>query len=140
MSWHQVEVRLKPRPRGLHLITEELLGALPMLNQVKVGLLHVFVKHTSASLSLNENADPDVRADMRRWLDRAVPEDAPYFEHTTEGADDMPAHVKSALLGVELTIPIREGRLALGTWQGVYLGEHRDSGGARTLVATIMGG
>lgn len=139
MSWHQIEVRLKPRPRGLHLVTQEVVAALPRLTQMKVGLLHVFIQHTSASLSLNENADPDVRADMQRWLDRAVPENAPYFEHTTEGADDMPAHLKTVLLGCELTIPIREGRLALGTWQGIYLGEHRDAGGARTLVATVWG-
>ncbi|MEP6652968.1 MAG: secondary thiamine-phosphate synthase enzyme YjbQ [Myxococcales bacterium] len=139
MAWHQIEIRLKPRPRGLHLVTDEVVGALPRLKQMKVGLLHVFIQHTSASLSLNENADPDVRADMQRWLDRAVPENAPYFEHTTEGPDDMPAHLKSVLLGAELTIPVRQGRLALGTWQGIYLGEHRDSGGARTVVATLWG-
>jgi secondary thiamine-phosphate synthase enzyme len=139
MAWHQIEIQLKPRPRGLHLVTQEVVGALPLLKQVKVGLLHVFIQHTSASLSLNENADPDVRADMQRWLDRAVPENAPYFEHTTEGPDDMPAHLKSVLLGAELTIPVRQGRLALGTWQGIYLGEHRDSGGARTVVATLWG-
>jgi secondary thiamine-phosphate synthase enzyme len=139
MSWHQVEIQLTPRPRGMHLVTREVLASLPALKDVKVGLLHVFIQHTSASLSVNENADPDVRADMRRWLDRAVPEDASYFEHTTEGADDMPAHLKAVLLGAELTIPIRNGRLALGTWQGIYLGEHRDAGGARTLIATIWG-
>ncbi|MEO8213138.1 MAG: secondary thiamine-phosphate synthase enzyme YjbQ [Myxococcales bacterium] len=139
MAWHQIEIRLKPRPRGLHLVTNEVVGALPLLKEVKVGLLHVFIQHTSASLSLNENADPDVRADMQRWLDRAVPENAPYFEHTTEGSDDMPAHLKSVLLGAELTIPVRQGRLALGTWQGIYLGEHRDSAGARTVVATLWG-
>ncbi len=139
MSWHQIEVRLKPRPRGIHLVTQELVGALPMLMQVRVGLLHVLIQHTSASLSLNENADPDVRADMRRWLDRIVPEDARLFAHTAEGPDDMPAHVKAVLMGTELTIPIRDGRLALGTWQGIYLGEHRDSGGVRTVIATIWG-
>ena len=139
MSWHQIEIRLKSRPRGLHLVTQEIVSALPPLRHMKVGLLHVFIQHTSASLSLNENADPDVRADMQRWLDRAVPEDAPYFVHTTEGSDDMPAHLKTVLLGCELTIPIREGRLALGTWQGIYLGEHRDAGGARTLVVTVWG-
>ncbi|MBC8131704.1 MAG: YjbQ family protein [Deltaproteobacteria bacterium] len=139
MPWHQKEISLKPRPRGLHLITHDLTDALPMLKQMKVGLLHVFIQHTSASLSLNENADPDVRADMRRWLDRMVPENASYFEHTTEGPDDMPAHVKAVLLGAELTIPIRDGRLALGTWQGIYLGEHRDAGGPRTVVATLFG-
>lgn len=139
MTWHQLEIRLQPRPRGLHLVTAELVAALPVLRQVEVGLLHLFLRHTSASLSLNENADPDVRADMRRWLDRTVPDDAPYFEHSTEGPDDMPAHLKSVLLGAELTIPIREGRLALGTWQGIYLGEHRDDGGGRTVMATIWG-
>jgi secondary thiamine-phosphate synthase enzyme len=139
MSWHQIEVRLKPRPRGIHLVTQELVGALPLLKQVSVGLLHVLIQHTSASLSLNENADPDVRADMRRWLDRIVPEDDRLFAHTTEGPDDMPAHVKAVLMGTELTIPIRDGRLALGTWQGIYLGEHRDSGGVRTVIATIWG-
>lgn len=139
MTWHQTEIRLKARPRGMHLITQDVIGALPLLKQVKVGILHVFIQHTSASLSVNENADPDVRADMQRWLDRAVPEHAPYFQHTTEGPDDMPAHVKSVLLGSDLTLPIRDGRLALGTWQGIYLGEHRDSGGSRTLIATICG-
>lgn len=139
MPWHQIDVRLRPRARGLHLVTEELIAALPVLRQVKVGLLHVFIRHTSASLSLNENADPEVRADLRRWLDRAIPDGAPYLEHTTEGDDDMPAHVKAVLLGAELTIPIRDGRLALGTWQGIYLGEHRDQGGSRTVTATIWG-
>ncbi|MES1207819.1 MAG: secondary thiamine-phosphate synthase enzyme YjbQ, partial [Pseudomonadota bacterium] len=129
MAWQQVEIRLKPRPRGLHLVTTEVLAALPQMRSLKVGLLHLFIQHTSASLSVNENADPDVRADLRRWLDEAVPEDAPYFVHTTEGPDDMPAHVKAALLGESLTIPIRDGRPALGTWQGIYLGEHRDAGG-----------
>ncbi len=139
MPWHQLEVRLKARERGLHLVTQELAAALPQVKTIKVGLLHLFIAHTSASLSVNENADPDVRADMRRWLDHVVPENAPYFEHTTEGPDDMPAHLKSVLLGAEVTIPIRAGRLALGTWQGIYLGEHRDAGGARTVVATIWG-
>ena len=139
MAWHQVEVRLKARSRGLHLVTQELLAALPQLRAIKVGLLHLFIQHTSASLSVNENADPDVRGDMERWLDHVVPENAPYFEHTTEGADDMPAHLKSVLLGAELTLPIRDGRLVLGTWQGLYLGEHRDAGGSRTVTATIWG-
>jgi secondary thiamine-phosphate synthase enzyme len=139
MAWHQVQIRLKPRPRGMHLVTQEILPALPQIRSIQVGLLHLFIQHTSASLSVNENADPDVRADMTRWLDRAVPEDAPYFEHTIEGPDDMPAHLKSVLLGTELTIPIRDGRPSLGTWQGIYLGEHRDAGGSRNLVATIWG-
>jgi secondary thiamine-phosphate synthase enzyme len=139
MLWHQAQIRLKPRPRGFHLITGELLAALPELAEFEIGLAHFFIQHTSASLSVNENADPDVRADLARWIDRAVPEDAPYFEHTAEGADDMPAHVKSSLLGASVTIPIRGGRLALGTWQGIYLGEHRNHGGARTVIATLSG-
>jgi secondary thiamine-phosphate synthase enzyme len=139
MLWHQAQIRLKPRPRGFHLITGELLAALPELAKFEIGLAHFFIQHTSASLSVNENADPDVRADLARWIDRAVPEDAPYFEHTAEGADDMPAHVKSSLLGASVTIPIRGGRLALGTWQGIYLGEHRNHGGARTVIATLSG-
>jgi secondary thiamine-phosphate synthase enzyme len=139
MLWHQAQIRLKPRQRGFHLITGELLAALPELGKFEIGLCHFFIQHTSASLSVNENADPDVRADLARWIDRAVPEDAPYFEHTAEGADDMPAHVKSSLLGTSVTIPIRGGRLALGTWQGIYLGEHRNHGGARTVIATLNG-
>jgi secondary thiamine-phosphate synthase enzyme len=139
MEWHQVEVRLKPRHRGMHLVTQEVLSALPHLTSIEAGILHLFIQHTSASLCLNENADPDVRADMERWLNHTVPDDAPYFVHTAEGPDDMPAHMKAAVLGSALTIPIRRGRLALGTWQGIYLGEHRDAGGSRTVVATIWG-
>ncbi|HLK93691.1 MAG TPA: secondary thiamine-phosphate synthase enzyme YjbQ [Polyangia bacterium] len=139
MPWHQTEVRLRARPRGFHLITNEIVSAVPEIARVKIGILHVFIKHTSASLALNENADPDVRSDLERWLDRAVPENAPYFEHTAEGPDDMPAHVKATLLGASVTVPIRDGRPALGTWQGIYLGEHRESGGARTVVITLQG-
>jgi secondary thiamine-phosphate synthase enzyme len=139
MPWHQVELRLRPRPRGMHLVTDEILGHLPQLKAIRVGLLNLFVQHTSASLSINENADPDVRGDMERWLDRTIPEKAPYYQHTAEGDDDMPAHLKTAVLGTNVTVPIRDGRLALGTWQGVYLGEHRDAGGARRIVATIWG-
>ena len=139
MPWHQVELRLRPRARGIHLVTDEILGHLPQLKELRVGLLNLFIQHTSASLSINENADPDVRGDMERWLDRAIPEKAPYYVHTAEGDDDMPAHLKTAVLGTAVTIPIRNGRLALGTWQGVYLGEHRDAGGARHIVATIWG-
>jgi secondary thiamine-phosphate synthase enzyme len=139
MPWHQVEIRLKPRPRGFHLVTGEIVAALPDLARYRVGVAHIYVKHTSASLTINENADPDVRADMATWFDRAVPDDAPYFVHTAEGADDMPAHLKASLLGSSVSVPIRDGRLALGTWQGVYLGEHRDHGGSRTLVVTLNG-
>ena len=130
---------MKPRSRGFHLVTNEIVGAVPELARIRVGLAHLFIQHTSASLAVNENADPDVRGDMARWFDRAVPENAPYFEHTTEGSDDMPAHIKSTVIGASISIPIRNGRLALGTWQGVYLGEHRDAGGARTVVVTLMG-
>jgi secondary thiamine-phosphate synthase enzyme len=139
MQWHQAHIRLKPRPRGFHLVTSELVAAVPELARFRVGLAHFFIQHTSASLNVNENADPDVRGDLGRWFDRAVPEGASYFHHTAEGADDMPAHVKSTLLGASITIPIRDGRLALGTWQGIYLGEHRDEGGARTVIITLSG-
>ena len=139
MSWLAQEIRLAPRPRGFHLITGEVLEALPRLPEVKVGLLHLLIAHTSASLALNENASPDVRRDFESWFTAAVPEDARYWTHTLEGSDDMPAHVKAALLGPSLTLPIRQGRLALGTWQGIYLCEHRDRGGARTLIGTVWG-
>jgi secondary thiamine-phosphate synthase enzyme len=137
--WHQKTITLKSRSRGFHLVTGEVLAALPELAGVKMGLLHLFLQHTSASLAVNENADPDVRADLERWSNRAVPEGAPYFEHTAEGPDDMPAHVKGALFGAALSIPVRDGRLLLGTWQGIYLGEHRDHGGSRTMIATVWG-
>jgi secondary thiamine-phosphate synthase enzyme len=137
--WIQRDLRLEPRPRGFHLVTSEVLAAVPELSEVTVGLANVFMQHTSASLTINENASPDVRRDFRSWFDHAVPEDAPYWTHTLEGADDMPAHVKSSLTGNSLTMPIREGELALGTWQGIYLCEHRDHGGARTVVVTLWG-
>ena len=132
----QVEIVLKARPRGCHLVTSEVLRQLPALPQV--GLLHLFVKHTSCGLSINENADPDARRDMESTLNHIIPEDEPYYRHTLEGSDDMPAHAKSALVGVSLTIPITCGRLNLGTWQGIYLCEFRDYGGARKLIATII--
>jgi secondary thiamine-phosphate synthase enzyme len=135
----QREIRLEARPRGFHLVTREVVQALPELAELRVGLLHLHILHTSASLTLNENASPDVRRDFARWFDRAVPEDAPYWEHTLEGSDDMPAHIKASLLGPSLTLPIAQGRLALGTWQGIYLCEHRDHGGPRRLVATAFG-
>ena len=139
MPWHQVEIRLKARARGFHLVTNEIVAALPELARFQVGTAQLFIQHTSASLTINENADPDVRADMSRWFDRAVPDDAPYFQHDAEGPDDMPAHLKASLLGSSVSIPIRNGRLALGTWQGIYLGEHREHGGSRTVVATLWG-
>lgn len=139
MQFFQTEIRLEPRPRGFHLITREVVTALPNLARVRVGFLQLFLQHTSASLTINENADPDVRTDLERWLHRAVPENAPYFEHTAEGPDDMPAHVKSSVMGCSVMIPIREGRLALGTWQGIYLGEHRAEASRRLIVATIWG-
>ena len=139
MLWHQTTIQLKARPRGFHLVTDEIASHLPELESVRVGILHLFLQHTSASLFINENADPDVRADFAHWSDQAIPDGARYFVHTMEGADDMPAHLKSGLLGVALTIPIRQGRLQLGTWQGVYLGEHRSDGGRRSVVATLWG-
>ena len=137
--WHQHEVRLRPRPRGFHLVTDEVVDAVPQLGEIRVGLAHLFLRHTSASLTLNENASPDVRRDFGTWFDRAVPDGAPYFEHTLEGDDDMPAHIKASLTGVALTLPIADGRLALGTWQGIYLCEHRDRGGPRSLLVTLFG-
>ncbi|HLY50232.1 MAG TPA: secondary thiamine-phosphate synthase enzyme YjbQ [Solirubrobacteraceae bacterium] len=137
--WAQRQVRLDPRPRGFHLITREVIEALPQLGELEVGLLHLLIQHTSASLALNENASPDVRRDFESWSNAAVPEDAPYWTHTLEGADDMPAHVKAALFGPSLTLPISHGRLNLGTWQGIYLCEHRDHGGPRTVLATLFG-
>ena len=137
--WIQKSVRLSPKPRGFHLITREILAQIPEIGAVQVGILHVFIQHTSASLTINENADPDVRRDLDLHLDHLIPDGADHFIHTLEGEDDMPAHVKSSLLGSALSIPITEGRLALGTWQGVYLGEHRDYGGARQVVLTLHG-
>jgi secondary thiamine-phosphate synthase enzyme len=136
--WTQREIVLEPRPRGFHLVTAEILDALPEIGQLRVGLCNLLIQHTSAGLTLNENASPDVRRDMRTWFDTVVPEQFPWT-HTLEGADDMPAHVKASLTGPELTLPIRAGRLALGTWQGIYLGEHRDHGGGRRVVATLSG-
>jgi secondary thiamine-phosphate synthase enzyme len=139
VKWAQREITLDPRPRGFHLVTREILGALPELEELAVGLLHLLIRHTSASLALNENASPDVRHDFETWFNHAVPEDAGYWTHTLEGSDDMPAHVKAALLGPSLTLPVSRGRLALGTWQGIYLCEHRDRGGPRSMVATLWG-
>lgn len=137
--WTQHQITLSGRPRGFHLVTDEVLDGLPELGQTRVGLLHLLIAHTSASLALNENASPEVRRDFESWSNQAVPEDAPYWTHTLEGPDDMPAHVKASLFGPSLTLPVRNGRLALGTWQGIYLCEHRDRGGERTLIATLWG-
>ena len=137
--WLQREITLRPRPCGFHLVTREVLEALPELAEVQAGLLHLFIRHTSASLTLNENASPDVRDDFEAYFNASVPEDAPYWTHTFEGPDDMPAHIKASLLGPSLSLPVSSGRLALGTWQGVYLCEHRDRGGARSLLATLHG-
>src|SRR4051812_5813939 len=137
--WVQREITLRPRPRGFHLVTREVLEGIPEVHDVNVGLLHVFIRHTSASLTLNENASPDVRDDFEAYFDAAVPEDAPYWTHTVEGPDDMPAHIKASLLGPSLTLPVSGGRLATGTWQGIYLCEHRDHGGARSLILTLSG-
>lgn len=137
--WLQTEVRLRPYPRGFHLITDEICNAMPELTQISIGLLHLFIRHSSASLTLNENADPTVRGDFERHFNQMVPENAPYYQHTYEGPDDMPAHLKSSILGASITIPIRQGRLALGTWQGLYLCEHRDHAGGRSLMLTAQG-
>jgi len=137
--WLQRDVTLRAHPRGFHLVTDEVVSGVPELDDVEVGLAHLFIRHTSAALTLNENASPDVRRDFAAWFDRAVPDGAPFFEHTLEGPDDMPAHIKASLLGSSLSLPVRDGRLALGTWQGVYLCELRDRGGERTVTVTVQG-
>ncbi len=137
--WVQRDIELGRRPRGFHLVTGEVVSSLPEIEGLGVGLVHLFIRHTSASLTLNENASADVRRDFESWFDEAVPEQAPYWTHTLEGPDDMPAHIKAALLGSSLSLPVRDGALALGTWQGIYLGEHRDRASARTVTATLWG-
>ena len=137
--WLQKQIQLGARGRGFHLITDEVLQKFPEIGSVKVGLAHFLLQHTSASLSLNENADSSVRRDMESHFNQLAPENAAYYEHTFEGADDMPAHIKSGLLGTELTLPISDGKLMLGTWQGLYLGEHRNHAGPRTIVVTVQG-
>lgn len=137
--WQQTLITLRARPRGFHLITDEVLGALPDLRRCQVGLLHLWLRHTSASLTINENADSAVRRDFERFFNRLVPQGEDGYEHDYEGPDDLPAHFKASLLGCQLSLPVSAGRLALGTWQGVYLGEHRDQGGARQIVATLHG-
>lgn len=140
MSWYPFSITLKPRSRGFHLITHEVVPQLePALSSLQVGLAHFFLQHTSAALTINENADPDVRVDFESHFNRMIPENAPWYTHTLEGPDDLPAHLKSSVLGCSLMIPIRQGRLALGTWQGIYLCEHRNHGGSRQLLVTLHG-
>jgi secondary thiamine-phosphate synthase enzyme len=137
--WSQTRIELRPRPRGFHLVTSEIVDGAPQLRSMSVGIATIFMQHTSASLTLNENASPDVREDFRAWFDRAVPDGADYFLHTLEGPDDMPAHIKTTLTGSSLVIPVSDGRLALGTWQGIYLCEHRNDGGPRRVLVTAVG-
>jgi secondary thiamine-phosphate synthase enzyme len=137
--WIQRQIELRARPRGFHLVTSEIVDAVPELKTISIGIANVFIQHTSASLTINENASPDVRRDFAEWFDRAVPDGADYFAHTLEGPDDMPAHIKASLTGSSVTIPVSNGSLALGTWQGIYLAEHRDHGGSRGLIFTAFG-
>ncbi len=139
MTWHQKEISLKPRGRGFHLVTDEVTSQLPELKNIKSGLMHILIKHTSASITLNENYDSDVRSDMEKFFSRTVKENEPWYDHNSEGSDDMPAHIKSTLIGSSLSIPITSGRINLGTWQGIYLCEHRNQAGSRKLVVTIFG-
>ena len=137
--WIQKEIQLEARSRGFHIITDEVLQQLPELQDFNIGMMNVFIKHTSASLTINENADPTVRQDFEAYFNRVTPENEPYYKHTLEGSDDLPAHFKSSILGCSLNIPISNGRLNMGTWQGIYLGEHRNYGGSRTVVVTVSG-
>ena len=137
--WVQRRILLNSRPRGFHLVTAELVAHMPELWRLRVGMAHFFIQHSSASLLINENADPDVRVDLENHLRRLVPDGAAHFIHRDEGPDDMPAHVKSCLLGSGLVVPVGKGKLLLGTWQGIYLGEHRERGGARSVIATVFG-
>ena len=139
MKTVQKEITLKPRNRGFHLVTDEIIDKVKEISLFNAGILTLNLKHTSASICLNECADPEVRTDMEKFFNKIIPENAPYFEHTYEGADDMPAHIKSVIVGTSLTIPITNGKLNLGTWQGIYLGEHRNLGGTRRIIVTIMG-
>jgi secondary thiamine-phosphate synthase enzyme len=138
-EWFQKEIVLPAKPRGFHLITHEVVGQVPEIADYRVGLAHFFIKHTSASLAINENADPSVRTDLESHFNHLAPERAPYYLHTYEGPDDMPAHIKAVLLGSSVTVPIRDGRLNMGTWQGIYLCEHRNRGGRRRLAVTLHG-
>jgi len=137
--WQQKEIQLKPHARGFHLITDEVLGKINAINHVKIGILNLFIKHTSASLAINENADPTVRSDLETHINKMVPEGMPYYKHNDEGDDDMPAHIKATIIGTSLSIPITNGQLNMGIWQGIYLCEHRERGGSRNIIATIQG-
>jgi len=139
MHAFQKEISIQAKSRGFHLITQEILSEIPEIEKISIGTLHVFVKHTSASLTINENADPTVREDFESHINKMVPENAPYYKHTLEGSDDMPAHIKASMMGSSVSIPITNGRLNLGTWQGIYLCEHRNFGGNRKLVVTATG-
>jgi secondary thiamine-phosphate synthase enzyme len=139
MKLYQKEIALPAKKRGFHLITKEVVNEVPEIRNISKGIVHVFIQHTSASLTINENADPDVRRDMETHFNKSVPENAPYYVHTTEGSDDMPAHIKAVTLGSSVVIPVTNGNLNLGTWQGIYLCEHRNYGGRRKIVVTIMG-
>ena len=139
MNLYQKEISLTPKGRGFYLVTEEIVKQIPEIKKIKTGLMHILIKHTSASITLNENYDPDVRLDMEKYFNRTVKENEPWYDHKSEGSDDMPAHIKSTLIGNSLTIPITEGELNLGTWQGIYLCEHRNHAGNRKIVVTIFG-
>jgi len=137
--WYQTKINLPPHSRGFHLISEEIISQLPQLADINIGIAHIFIQHTSASLTINENADPTVRADLEQHFNHFVPENQSYYQHDYEGPDDMPAHIKTSILGASVSIPISNGRLGLGTWQGIYLGEHRDHAHGRTLIVTLQG-
>lgn len=139
MRWIQKQITLQPRPRGFHVVTREITDRVPELRTITRGIAHLFIQHTSASLSINENVSPDVRDDLEEYFNHVAPERAPYYTHTYEGPDDMPAHIKAALLGNNLSIPVGNGKLLLGTWQGIYLCEHRNDGGPRSIVVTVFG-
>jgi secondary thiamine-phosphate synthase enzyme len=137
--WIQKEIRLSPKTRGFHLVTNEILNQLPEIKNIHIGMLNFFIKHTSALLTINENADPTVRQDFESYFNRAVPEDEPYYKHLDEGSDDLPAHLKASIIGCSLNIPITAGKLNVGIWQGIYMCEHRNHGGSRSLVITMQG-
>jgi len=137
--WYQTKITLAAKRRGFHLITQDIIAELPQIQALEVGLLHLFIQHTSASLAVNENADPSVRLDLENYFNQAVAENQPYFQHNDEGSDDMPAHIKSVLIGSQITLPITQGALNLGIWQGIYLCEHRNHGGPRRIIATLQG-